>query len=1053
MKYSATESRISAGLIKKALKHLGFLMLLMLAYQPAFAQNFTITGTVYTSDTKNPLTGVNVIEVGTQNGTSTDIDGKFSLDVSGPDASIKFSYIGFQDQTIALNGRHELTIYLKEQVGQLKEMVVTAFGVEKQQKSLGYSVSQVEPESFTKARSTNVADNLSGEIAGVQVSSPQTGPAGSSRIVIRGIASLTGNNEPLIVVDGVPIDNRTIGQAGMWGGFDGGDGMSSLNPDDIKSMSVLKGPAAAALYGSRAQNGAVVITTKSGSEGQSIEGTFKTNVQFENILVNYDFQQQYGLGSRGKAPQTQQEALNNGLSSWGAKINGQQVVQFDGVKRPYVAHPNNMQNFYQTGSNITNTLALSGGDDHSSFYLSLTNLDNNDIIPTSTLDRKNINFRGHRQLGNFRAEAKANYIIEKVNFRPELSDNPANPALSLSYMPTTIDVRWLKDYQTENGQHVAWNNSNFRPNPYWGIHKDGNQDTKRRLIGYVKLNYTPNDWIDIQGRAGTDFYTLRRSNWQGAGSPWIMGGSLSEDEYRVREDNLNLLATFDHQITKDISVNGNLGANRRYERYEDVGQYGRDFVIPGLITIGNTDAGTRATPYSFNEKEVNSVFGSAQFDYKNYWFVEVTGRNDWSSTLPQENNSYFYPSINTGFTFTDAFGWDNDILSFGKIRASWAQVGGDTNPYRLNLTYGIFGSHPTIDGTTVPYGGVNNGTIPLADLKPTSTKSYELGLDLRFFTGRVNFDFTWYQQNTTNQILGTTVSNASGYGSQTINAGEISNKGVELSLSGSPIQTRDFNWNVRANFAKNINKVVSLAPGKESLRLAESRSRIAYIDARKGEPYNQIIGTGYKRNDQGQIMYDSDGLPLTESGMVLGNGTPDWTGGLTNTFNYRNFTLSALIDVQAGGDIYSMTNSQAYGNGLHKATLAGRASYYNDPQNGGVIGKGVKADGTTPNDVAVDPQVYYSRIASDVAEEFVYDASFVKLRQLSLTYNLPSDLLTTLPIKDASVSVVGRNLWILLKNTPNIDPESNYQTGNYQGLEHATLPSTRTVGFDVTLKF
>ena len=1047
---------------KKMLKAAGLmgLMLCMTFVLPnsLYAQGFDLSGQVVDAETQEPIPGANIVEVGTQTGAVTDVDGEFTLTVSGPNVQVRVSFIGYQPQTIDLDGRDEITIALAMQVGELDGLVVTAFGVEREQRSLGYSVTRIDAEPLAATRSTNIADNLSGQVAGLQVTAPNTGPGGSSRLVIRGVTSLTGNNEPLIVVDGVPIDNRNIGQAGEWGGFDGGEGISSLNPDDIEDMTVLKGPSATALYGSRAQNGAILVTTKSGRGMDGYTVDIRTNVTFENILVPYDeFQTEYGQGTRGSIPQTQGEALSTGLSSWGARITGGQTgVQFDGETRPYEVFSNNMENFYSTGVNMTNNIAVSGGSDDSSFRLSLTRLNSEGIIPATTLDRDNINFIGQRTFGDLVVEAKANYVIEQTGFRPQLSDNPSNPALSLTYMPVTLDVRLLDNHKTPQGEHIPFTNSNFRPNPYWGYRENGNEDDRRRLIGFVRASYNLTDWLSVQGRAGTDFYTLRRTTWDSQQTPWVNNGQMTEEEYRVREDNFDLLLQADRRLTEDINMDATLGAARVYESFENLNQFGAQFVIPDLITIGNTSQDTRNLGYGFNEKQVNSLFGSVNFDYRDLVFLEMTARNDWSSTLPSDNNSYFYQSVNVGFSFAEAFDLTNNVFSYGQLRASWAQVGGDTDPYQLNLNYAISGSHPGKGGGTVSHGQITNNTIPLATLRPTETEAIEAGVDLRFFEGRIGLDITAYQQNTTDQILGTTVSNTSGYGDRLINAGEIQNKGIEVLLTGRPIVTTNFQWNTSLNYARNRNEVVALDEGLESLRLGQSRSLITFVDARVGEPYGQIVGAAYQRNDAGEIIFNADGLPLTESNQVLGNFTPDWTAGFSNSFSYRNFSVNSLIDIRWGGEIYSLTNAQAYAAGTHANTVIGRENQeFDDDGNlvaGGVVGQGVTEDGQ-PNTTAVDPQVYYGNVAANVSEEFVYDASYIKLRSLSLGYSIPQDIVQRVGLSRATVSVVGRNLWLIHKNTPNIDPESAINTGNAQGLEHASLPSTRTIGFDISLQF
>ncbi len=1023
----------------------------------ALAQGFDISGQVVDSETNEPIPGANIVEVGTQTGTVTNPDGEFSLTVSAADVQIRVSFIGYQAQTINVDGRSTITVRMQQEVGQLDDLVVTAFGIQREERSLGYSVGRVNTEDFARVRSTNIGDNLSGQVAGLQVTSPPTGPAGSTRLVLRGVTSLTGNNEPLIVVDGVPMDNRTIGEAGEWGGFDGGEGLSALNPDDIADLTVLKGPSATALYGSRAQNGAIIVTTKTGAGRDGFSVEVRSNVTFESVLATYDnVQTEFGQGSRGRAPRSQAEALQFGIASWGEPISGQSVVQFDGVTRPYVLNDRNLENFYDRGTNIANTVAVSGGTENSSFRLSVNRLNSTGIIPTSTVDRDNINFIGSRRVGDLTVEAKANYIIEETNFRPQLSDNPSNPALSLAYMPVTIDVRDLANYKDAQGNHIPFTSSNFRPNPYWGFNENGNQDDRRRLIGFVRANYEILDWLSFQARIGTDFYNLRRTTWDNTGTPWVINGQMNEQSYNVREDNIDAFFQLQRSLTSDVGVNATFGAARTYETFEEVSYGGNTFIIPNLITIGNTTQSSRGVGYGFNEKQVNSLFGTVQFDYQSLLFLELTARNDWSSTLPSDNNSYFYPSVNLSFSFAEALGLTNDWFNYGQIRTSWASVGGDTDPYQLSLTYAISGGHPTKDGGNAAHGGISGGQIPLADLKPTSTTALEAGVDLRFFDGRLGLDATVYQQTTSDQILATTISNASGFDNRVINAGEIENSGIEMRLTARPVVTQNAQWNIALNYGRNRNEVVSLEGDLESLRLGTSRSLHTFVDARVGEPYGQIVGRAYQRDDQGRIIHNDAGLPLFDNNVVLGNYTPDWTGSISNNVTYRNFSLGALIDIRSGGQIYSLTNAQMYGTGRHIDTLPGRSTAQFDGNDnflgGGVVGDGVNESGQT-NNVEVDPQVYYSHIGANISEDFVYDASYVKLRSFSVGYSLPTTVVQRVGLSAASVSIVGRNLWLIHKNTPNIDPESVINTGNAQGLEHATLPSTRSFGFDISLQF
>ena len=1037
----------------------------------ASAQDFSVQGVVIDAETDTPLPGVNIVEVGTTNGTTTDAEGAFALAVAGPDVQLAVSFVGFETETVDVDGQSNLTITLGEDAVAMEEVVVTAFGIEQQRKSLGYSVSKVSGEDLTEAREVNVANSLAGKVAGVTVSKPATGTGGSSRVVIRGATSLGGSsdNQPLYVVDGIPIDNSNLGSAGMWGGSDQGDGISSINPDDIEEVSVLKGAAAAALYGSRAKNGVILITTKTGRNSPGLGVEFNTNTTFEDALVGYsDFQYQYGQGTRGAAPSDAQEARETALSSWGQPIDpSQMVVQFDGVERPYAAIEDKLDTFYDTGVTTTNTLALDGGSETTTFRLSGTYLNTNGIVPNSGLDRLNVTLRGTSEFGSrLSADAKISFAREEVHNRARLSDSPGNANYTVAFLPPNVNTQSLRGNpedpgRNEEGTELRFSEGIFTTNPYFAAYQFVDNSLQNRFTGFGLLRYEILNGISVQGRVGRDWYARSRRFVEPFGLAYKPEGFISETEWQIGETNADLLFLLDRPLASSLNLSGTLGGNLTYRRTENVGISGDQFIIPELQTVSNTRQ--QGTGYGFSEKQINSLLGSLELSYNDYAFLRVTGRNDWSSTLPDENNSYFYPSVSGSFVFSDAFAmpaW----LGFGKLRASWARVGGDTDPYQLALTYSIIGQGHLNN----PLGTVSQGTIPLADLKPYSQVGREVGVDLQMLDDRVGLDFTWYYNSTTNQILSTSISSTSGYGSRIINVGEMQNQGVESLISVTPLRSPRFRWNVDFNFAKNNNKVVALVEGQETLFLGESRTRNAYVVARVGEPYGSILGYRYQRDPGGNLVLDADGLPTrVDSLQVLGNATPSWTGGLTNTFRYKNITLNALVDIQWGGDLYSATNANAYGNGLHKNTLAGRdacdamAGEDGYPQDGCWVPDGVQevlnddgeVTGYTPNEAAVLPQTYYSRISGNVSEEFVYDASFVRLRELRLSYRLPASLLRGTPVRLATISLVGRNLALLYSKVPNLDPESTYNTGNGGlGLELAGVPQTRSIGFNLNVR-
>ncbi len=1029
-------------------RRLLLLSVLLLSASAAHAQ-FEVRGVVRSADDNSPLPGVNILEVGTMNGTTTDADGNFVLTVGNPQATLRFSFVGFETLEVPLNGRNYLEVLLQPAVAELGEVVVTALGIEREARAVGYAVSQVNAQDLVVGTETNFGNLLQGKVAGLQISPTAGGPGSSTRIVIRGVSSLTGNNQPLIVVDGVPIDNSTIGSAGMWGGFDGGDGISSLNPEDIESISVLKGAAAAALYGTRARNGVILINTRSGKGRRGLNIEFSSTLTAEEALVGFaDYQNVYGQGQRGQKPATPEEALQTGLSSWGAKLDGSSVIQFDGVARPYRAVNRRLEDFYRTGLSARNTLTLYGGTENTSLYFSVTQFNAQSIVPGSGLQRTSLTLRGTATFGRLTADVKANYINELADDRTNLSDRPGNPNFSIAFLPPNVDPRTLRPGYTEDGRELQIVSDVYTTNPWWVVNRFQADDDKDRLIGTIDLELQLTDWLSIEGRTGLDWYTLRRRTVTPWGTAYRPDGDMSDNEWRVLESNTDLLLKAQYAFTPSLSMNAYAGLGVLWRQIELVGVYGARFKLPNLVTIANMND---LTPrYDFSEKQINSLYGSVELAYNDYLFLNLTARNDWSSTLPPNNNSYFYPSVSASFVFSDVLpvpSW----LSFGKLRAAWAQVGSDTDPYMLNLTYRI--ADATHQGQ--PLGFIAQNSIPLSNLKPTTTTETELGINLEFLDRRLGLDLTWYRRKTTDQILSTTISEASGFGERVINAGALQNQGVELLITGSPIRTPALFWNLSFNFARNLSKVLALAGDQTVLVLDQSRLQTAWITAEVGKPYGTIWGYRYLRDDQGRIVHDESGLPMRDpERVVLGRGTPDWTAALSSEVGYKNLTVSVLLDAKWGGQLFSGTNAYAYIYGLHKNTLKGRAECdaAGYPVTGCMVGEGVNQNGQ-PNNVKVLPEAYYGRIGSQIAEEFVYDANFIKLRELRISYRIPDRWLMRTPLRAVTIALVGRNLAYLYNSVPNVDPESSYNNGNAQGLELAGVPQTRSLGLSINARF
>ena len=1053
-----------------------------------------VRGTVTNSDDGEPMIGVTILERGTSNGTVTDFDGSYSLSVQ-QGAVLEFSYTGFNTQEITVGAQTELNILLSPGV-QLQEVTVTALGIQRSTKALQYSVTEVGGEDMQDAREINVGNALAGRVAGVNVSNVASGPAGSSRVIIRGNASLQGGNQPLYVIDGIPMDNSGFGQAGMWGGRDEGDGLSSINPDDIQSINVLKGASAAALYGSRAANGVINIVTKRGSARKGIGVEFRTNFTFDQVNDLREYQTKYGQGTNVLsdpndpmspriviAPRNQQEGFNTNLSSWGPRLGSGTFVAFDGTTQPYVDAGNNYDRFYRTGTTLTNSLSLTGGNETQTFRFSIADLRNESIIPNSGFDRLNVSLSSNSRFGKkLTLDAKVLYSHEEAFNRPYVSDSPANGILSMAYLPANSNIDWYKGDPNklgavpaglDAGSYTLWQKSvgeeypigngagaNWTQNPWWTSSQFTNDDVRDRLNTSARLRYDITDWLYIQGQAGMDWYTRRETDLVPQGTGYQRGGSISEGENRVRETNLEWLLGISKNIG-NFSFNVVGGGNRMRNENERLSASGANFNVPFFEVINNTVI--QNFGYGYSGSGINSLFGQAEIGYNNYLYVTGTFRKDWFSVLNPARNSILYPSVGLSFVFTDALNIPaSSALTFGKFRASWAQVGGATiAPYATNLTYSLKQAHLGYTMASFSSAGGNNGNIPNPNLKPLTSTEIEFGFDLRFFSGRLGLDVTYYRQKTTDDILNATISDASGFGSTTVNVGQMQNNGIEILLTGSPLRKTALNWDISFNIAKNENEVISLIEGNAELVVEEPRSRIVFIKHIVGQPFGAITGRVQQRSPSGQPIFDpSNGFPLQSSNFeIIGNGIADWTGGLNNSFTYKGLNLEFLLDFKIGGDIFSGTNARLTGTGLTERSLQGREGEAPLVLEG-VSRTGTGADATyAPLNMTLTPaqaQSYWGRVQSDngIADMWLYDASFLKFRSLSFGYNFPQSFMSKTPIRNLRVSVVGRNLAILFKNTPNIDPESSYNNGNGgQGLDYFGFPATRSYGIDLKADF
>ena len=1024
----------------------------------AAPDNNVVKGTV--TDADGPLIGATVKVAGTTSGTVTDFDGNFSIQCK-PGATLEISYVGYK--TISVKAQNGMKVMMEADGKVLSEVVVTALGVKRDRKALGYGLEEVKGEDLTKAKETNVINSLSGKVAGLVVQNTAGGASGSTRVLLRGNTEMAGNNQPLYVVDGVPLDNTNFGSAGEGGGYDLGDGISAINPDDIETMTVLKGPAASALYGSRASHGVILITTKK-AEKDKISVEYNGSFTIDSQLAKWDdIQQVYGMGYGGKLPTSSTSGTN---SSWGPKADDFVYKYFDGEEHAFMMHPNNASNFFRTGFTTQNSAILSVNSGKTGMRFSLTDMRNKDILPNTNMSRDNFNLRVNTSAGPVDFDFTANYTREDVKNRPALGDSQSNVGKNLMTLAGTYDQAWLKNYQDADGNYQNWNgNDQYNKNPYWDLYKNSNTSKKDVFRFTGKAIWNIDEHLKIQGTVGTDINNMTFQDYIAKTTPGTPAGKLTDQIFNNRTLNAEILALYNNSWG-DFDVNATAGGNIFKVNNKTITNIGLNQQMDGIVNIMNYPK--QNVCESMYQKQINSLYASASVGYKHTYYLEGTVRGDKSSTLPIDNNTYVYPSISGSLVFSE-FIKNKNIINYGKVRASWAKVGSDTDPYQLALNYAT-GKY-SYSGYTI--GMISNATQPNKDLKPTMTSSYELGLEMKFFHNRLSLDLTYYNQTSKDQILSLASTTTSGYAYRLINAGQIQNKGIEIALNGRVLQIKDFAWDAGVNFSKNTNKVKSLVDGMDYFELAKAYWCGVSVGAKVGENYGAIRGKDFQRTDDGQIIIDAtSGLPLVDKEVkTIGNSSWDWTGGFYSTFTYKNFRLSAGFDVKVGADIYSMSMRSAYQTGKASQTLEGRDEWYaseeareaagmTDEQwraSGnckGFIAPGVIAngDGTyRPNDIPVNPETYWKAIANNVQSAFVYDNSYVKCREITFGYNFPEKMLGKWA-KALSVSFVARNPFIVWKNIPNIDPDSSYNTSGL-GLEYGSLPSRKSYGINVNVKF
>lgn len=1031
-----------------------FLCLLSTAY--AFAQTSTISGTITDASTEEPLPQVNVYIVELETGAATDLEGNFEIaNVEHGTYTFRISSVGYKTrrETITVNNNNTTFDFsLQTDVRALDDVVVTAFGVEREARSLGYSSQDITSEEINNVKESNFVNSLQGKAAGVEVTSSSGGLGRSSRIILRGVSSLSGDNQPLFIIDGVYVDNSNLGVPGEGaaaGEFansaDYGNAAMDINSNDIASVTVLKGPNAAALYGSKAANGAVIITTKDGSQAaQGLGVTFDSQTTFTDVANLPDMQNQYGQGYNGQFAFVDGRGggTYDGVdASWGPPLNGQMIPQFpDGQERPWVPNPDNIRNYFNTGVALNNNISLQGNYEDANFRLSMTDLRQDGVFPAEELDRQTVSLNTGVDLSSdLRVNAVANYYRLLGQNRPAVGYGSENPMQQLTqWIGRQVDTEMLKDYQDAQGNPINWN-YNYHDNPYWMQEKNGNQQERDRLIGNINARYNLNDWISVTGLVGNDFYSERRQEWNAVNTINDPDGRFYENVRNMNVLTANAIINAERDLSQDFYLDMRLGTEmqKRTLRFNEAEAPGLS--VPGVYSIANSSVRQNVDDYK-SEKRTNSVFASATLGFRDYLYLDLTGRNDWSSTLPEDNNSYFYPSASLSFIFTDAFDIGGDWFTYGKLRGGWTQVGNDTDPYQLQAAFN------SVD----PFGDIPSysldDVIPNTQLKPESIESVEIGADLRFFDNRLGLDVTYYDQTTTDQILPVQISRASGYVEQIINAGEVRNNGVEVMLSSTPVQTPNLRWDLNINWSKNNNEVIELVEDLDAL--IHGSTWDTTVESRPGEEFGTLYGTGFLRDDNGNIIVGDDGVPLIDSELrPFGSFQADWKGGISNTITYKGLSLNFLIDMKYGGKLTSTTYMFGRYTGILEETLKGREEGF--VFDGGRWAEGaVKQDGS-PNDIPVSAQAFNEGTFFGNSESHIFDATYVKLRELRIAYSLPVQWLTDLPFSSVDLGLVGRNLWIIHKEAPHIDPETAFNAGNVQGLESNQFPSVRSVGFNV----
>ncbi len=1036
------------------MKKLLFFTFLLLFGWTAQAQDRVVTGKVTSSDDGSPIPGVSIVVKGTTKGTTTDASGNYRLTLSGNATSLVFSSVGLTKVEEAINGRTVIDVVLSTASESLNEVVVTAQGIERDTRSLGYATQNVNGSALAQRSEPNVLNTLQGKVAGVNITSSSGAPGSSTNINIRGITSFNGNNQPLIVVDGIIFNNdvNESAEKNTLFGAQPSSRLSDISPESIESINVLKGPAASVLYGSRASAGVIVITTKSGKglNGKT-EVTFNSSVNWQNVAYLPKFQNRYGQG-------TQNNYVNNSTNSWGPAFGTpgfETVVTPQGETVPYQAYPNNIRDFYKTGTIFQNALNIAGGDQNNNFAATISSTIQNGIVRHSGFDRHSVQVGGNSKLKNgIKLGGTITYVKTVQKGTP--MGNGGSAFGQITRIPRSFDLMG-RPYKDASGNSIYFVNG--QNHPLWSLDNEFYNSNIDRVFGNLSVGYDITSWLNVSYRVTADTYTDNNRQVQRIGAARNPLGRINENESFHAELNGDLLINANK---KDLFVQGLnatllLGQNLNQRSYKEAGVIAESLTIPGFDNVSNGSVFTNSFATSTKRRLVGH-YGQLSLDYKSYLFLELSGRVDQSSTLPQSQNAYFYPSAAVSFVPTEAFKIESKALSYAKVRANIARVGRDADPYLLQsvFTQASFGNN--VASVNFPLS-VGSGSIPgfqissrvgSNNLKPEFVTSYEAGLNLGFFDNRLGIDFTYFNTRSTNQIFNVAMSNSSGYDTRTTNIGEMQNKGIELQISATPIRTQAFKWDILLNFTRIRNKVISIAPDIENSTITGNSFIGIAPSIAVNQPYGVIIGTANARTESGELLIN----PLTGAfvpgiaGQVISNPQKDWIAGLTNNFTFKGFTLSALFDINKGGQIYSFSQVDMRGAGQTEITGIDRDQPRILP---GVI---QNADGTTrPNNIQVSAQTYWAGLGGLASEGAVFDATAYRLREVSLNYALPKSLLNRTPFGNISVGVSGRNLWMFAPGFPS-DPEINTQgAGNIQGMDLNGIPTTRNYGVNLRLTF